>query len=327
MKHTISTILLALLFLAVPTSSTWGEETETIDVYHSLQVDKRTRTYTVVIPPQYFKGKKIPVVLVFHGAGMTTDVMRNVTKWEDFARTYGFLAVYPQAALDRNWNDGRNALLHQSHREKVDDVAFIRALLVDIKKKYNLDETRIYATGMSNGAMFAFRLAVEMPEQFAAVAPVIGAMARNLLQHPRPRRSLPILFVHGTKDDLVPYQGGRVQAGVLTFGKILSVDEAVRYWVKVNRCEKKPQITDIPDRDPNDDSRVKKIVYSSKKGAEVVLYKVIGGGHTWPGGPQYFPESMIGKINRDMDTSEAIWKFFCRHSRSQPVAKESGEKQ
>jgi polyhydroxybutyrate depolymerase len=94
-------------------------------------------------------------------------------------------------------------------------------------------------------------------------------------------------------------------------GRVLSVDQSIAYWVEKNGCSPMPVVTEVPDRDPADGTRVTRKVYVNEDdGTEVILYVVDGGGHTWPGGLQYLPSRVIGKTSRDIDANEVIWSFF-----------------
>ena len=119
------------------------------------------------------------------------------------------------------------------------------------------------------------------------------------------------MMINGTADPLVPWEGGYVHAFRKKLGKIISVPQTIEFWVARNGCSASPQISRLPDTDPEDGTSVQKSAYGQcTDGADVILYEIKGGGHTWPGGYQYFPEFLIGKTNRDLDASQAIWDFF-----------------
>lgn len=120
------------------------------------------------------------------------------------------------------------------------------------------------------------------------------------------------MFIQGTNDPLVHIEGGAV-AG--THGRNVSLDDAVYFWVDYNRATKKPDSSDLPHHDSNGTSVHRDIYSGGKQGTEVVVYTIRGGGHTWPGGQQYLPALLVGKVNHDIDASEVIWEFFSRHNR------------
>jgi polyhydroxybutyrate depolymerase len=129
-----------------------------------------------------------------------------------------------------------------------------------------------------------------------------------------PSRPVSVLIVNGTDDPLVPWEGGDIHLGRTKLGEVLSVADTVKFWVGKDQCASSPVITQLRDKDPADGTKVRKESYGGcQDGAEVVLYAIEGGGHTWPGGPQYLPESIIGRTSREFDASEVIWQFFKEH--------------
>jgi len=275
------------------------------------------RTYRIHIPPSYDKSKPMPLLIVLHGGGGTGKRMEKLTQggFNKLSDKEGFLVVYPDG-IEKNWNDGRENVKYRAHREKIDDVGFISALIDHLSKQYNLDIKRVYVTGISNGAMMSFRLGCELSEKIAAIAPVAGSMPENLPSRCSPSRPIPVLVISNTDDRLVSWEGGDIRFGRKTFGRALSVPETVKYWVNHNQCSSSPSISMEPDRDPKDGTRVRIESYDQcKEGTEVILCAIEGGGHTWPGGDQYLPKIIVGKTSRDIDANEVIWDFLKKHKR------------
>ena len=181
-----------------------------------------------------------------------------------------------------------------------------RELLNDLPNVVNVDSKRIYATGMSNGGMMCYRLAAELSDRIAAIAPVSGTMA---VERCKPRRPVPVMHFHGTDDKLVPFDGPAQQtAKVLNF---MSVEETIRIWAKINGCLIKPTISKLP-HTADDDTTVQRKTYGpGKAGAEVILFVIHGGGHTWPG--RQWPVPWLGKTTKDISASDQMWEFFKRH--------------
>jgi len=234
----------------------------------------------------------------------------------------GFVVVYPDG-LERHWNDGRGVGAYRAHRENIDDVGFLTALIDHLARGLPVDRARIYATGISNGGLMSFRLAREAATVIAAIAPVAISMSEQIARMRQPARAVPVLMMPGTQDPLVPYEGGEIGRALARggpgFGRVIPVAEAVRYWVEHNHCAPLPAVTVEPDRDPLDGTRVRREVYGScRDGTEVVLYAVEGGGHTWPGGLQYLPERIVGRTSRDINAAEVIWAFFRRFALRPP---------
>jgi len=227
--------------------------------------------------------------------------------------------VYPDG-IELNWNDGRmdEEANDRAHRENIDDVGFISALIDSMIQQFNADPERVFITGISNGAIMAYRLACELSHKITAIAPVAGNIPHMLLSVCSPTQHVSVLVINNVNDPIVPYYGGNIYAGVrkLNLGKVISTDESIGFWVDRNQCSALPVMTGEPDRSPKDGTNVISKKYTNDiDGTEVILYSVFGGGHTWPGGFQYLPARIIGKTSRDINANEIIWSFFKKHSR------------
>lgn len=272
-------------------------------------IDGVRRTYRLFVPPGIAAAGKVPLVLVFHGGGGDGRSMEGLTKFSDLAQQQGFIVAYPEG-IDHHWNDGRVDVQVQSSR--VDDLAFIRALITEIRRLYPIDPQRIFATGMSNGAIFAHYLAANNAELIAAIAPVAGGIADPFHKRFNPKAPVSVLIMQGTTDPLMPYQGGSLAKG--RRGKIISTDQAVQLWAKANGIAGQPSQARLPDVNTSDGCTVESYQWTGgKAGAEVTLYKQIGAGHTWPGGSQYMPPAFVGTVCRDINATSQIWSFFQAH--------------
>jgi polyhydroxybutyrate depolymerase len=274
------------------------------------------RTYRVYVPRTFDPGKPDPLVIALHGGFGTGKGMEKLSAggFNALADRHGFVVAYPDG-IERHWNDGRTGVSYVAHREKVDDVGFIGALMDALVKEFGLDPGRVYVTGASNGAMMCYRLALEMPTRIAAIAPVMCPLQTEYATVAVPEK-VPVLLIHGTDDPLAPFGGGPISSGTRKIGEVLSVEQTVRLWVDRNHASPTPVSTDLPDVDPDDGTRTRQQVYPAMEGgAEVVLCTVTGGGHTWPGGWQYLRERFIGKTSRDFDAATVIWHFFRNHAR------------
>lgn len=272
------------------------------------------RTYLLHVPPRYDAGTGWPLVLALHGGGGRGRSMPGLTGLSRLADRHGFLVVYPDG-VGRSWNDGREEPDIPAQRQRVDDVAFLAALIDALSRRYRVDAARVYATGISNGGFMSQRLACEASTRVAAIAPVAATMGVELAARCSPARPVPVLMVNGTDDPLVPFQGGQIRlpGGQLRPGRIASVADTVALWARHNGCAGSPRITREPDRDPTDGVTVRReALMGCGGGSEVTLYVMEGGGHVWPGGPQYLPSLIIGRTTGDIG-SEVIWGFFARH--------------
>lgn len=275
-----------------------------------IESDGVMRTYWQHIP-DHLPGKPVPLVLIFHGSGSDGASMEDFTKFSTLADHHGFIAVYPDAVA-ANWNDGRAVPGILSQAKNVDDVAFTSAIIEAVSKEHALDPKRIYATGFSNGGIFVYLLAEKLTSRFAAIASVSGGIAEPVAPDYKPSMPLSVFIVHGTKDPLVPYVGGEVDYS--HNGRIISTEDTVKKWITINGIEDRERTGELPDLDPSDHSRVKWTRWTfPKTKTELLLYTVVGAGHTWPSGPQFLPISTIGEVDRDFDGATAIWEFFEKH--------------
>jgi polyhydroxybutyrate depolymerase len=286
----------------------------------SIMHDNLKRTFSVYAPASFDKNVQMPVLIALHGRGTNGKGMMLVTKkgFNRLADKDGFLVVYPDG-IERSWNDGRRdaEANDRAHRDNINDVGLISALIDFMIAEYNTDPQRIYVTGISNGAMMAYRLACELSHRIAAIAPVDGNIPYLLADGCSPSEPVSVLAINNVLDPLVPFEGGEIHnhSKKIKLGKVISVKESIEFWVVRNGCLITPIFTEMPDTDPDDGTRVVREEYThGLKGTEVILYSIKGGGHTWPGGFQYLPERRIGKTSRDINANEIIWQFFKKHS-------------
>jgi polyhydroxybutyrate depolymerase len=290
------------------------------DLRTSFMHDSLKRTFIIYIPSSYDKTVQLPLVIALHGRGANGASMIILTHkgFNKMADNDGFIMVYPDG-IELNWNDGRmdEEANDRAHRENIDDVGFLSALIDSMIKDYNIDPKRVYVTGISNGAIMSYRLACELSDKITAIAPVDGNIPNLLFPECSPSEPVSVLSINNTDDPLVPFEGGYIY-GIrkINLGKVLSVNESIEFWVNRNKCSVTPVVTEEPDMDPKDGTRVTRKQYvNGIEGTEVILYAVDGGGHTWPGGFQYLPAGIIGKTCRDFDANEVIWSFFKNHTR------------
>jgi polyhydroxybutyrate depolymerase len=278
----------------------------------TLTVDGREREYLLHVP-QAPEGspQERPVVLAFHGGGSNAEAMVPFCGLNEKADREGFLAVYPNGVgrveRARTWNGGN--CCGYAQRRLVDDVQFVLLLLDDLKQATPVDEKRIYATGMSNGAMMCYRLAAELSDRIAAIAPVGGPLGTEDCS---PARPVPVCHFHGTEDQFAPYAGGR-GARSLSQTDFFSVEHTIRQWVRANGCRPDPQVEDLPPA-VDDGTRITRATYAGgREGVEVVLYTVHGGGHTWPGRQPAL--QFLGPSTRNLSANDVMWDFFQRFRR------------
>lgn len=329
----MTTLLALLIALVTPTFATSTES-------YPLQVNQMARRYVVHTPPSYQRGKPIPVVISIHGGGGNTDATEASTRMIAHSDRSGYLLVYPEGTgktfrgkLHATWNAGKCCA--SSVKNNIDDIAYFRAVIEDLKSRYSIDAKRIYATGLSNGGMMAYRIACEMSDQIAAIAPV---GSQDVTETCTPKRHVPTINIHGMLDQCVPYGGGpggdcfnkflhnmipivpmRAETSTIVFPKVV---DAVQTWAIKNGIPTSAKSTEF--------YRKGKTECSTKKGKtaneEVALCNVADGGHSWPGGHQgnacAKPNSrtcrlwleVVGPMSEELDANEVIWTFFSRHS-------------
>ena len=294
--HLILPVLM-LLPLGAPVLGP-GEHTRTVTI------EKRERSAIVHVPPSYDPRKPMPVVLVYHGASMNAKSMVYLTNLNETADKEGFIAVYPNGTGIGDflvWNAGGQTL------NVADDVAFTNKLLDDLESVFRVDKKRVYACGMSNGGMMCYRLAAELSDRIAAIAPVSGTTCVNDV---KPKRAVPIVHFHGTDDFLVPMDGPNKNLPLLI--RFQSLDSTIQTWLKCNRCKETPDVKELPNLAADKLPVTRKVYAAEKNGADVVVYTIDGGGHTWPGMGRHAP--FLGKTTFNISANELMWEFFKRHS-------------
>jgi polyhydroxybutyrate depolymerase len=261
----------------------------------TLEFGGRTRTY-LVHPPKGYEGKlPLPLVLVLHGAIQGAANVERMSGMSAEADKENFLAVYPngtsESGLAPTWNAG--ACCGYAQMNKVDDAGFLRALIDRLEHDYPIDPKRVFATGISNGGMMSYRLACEMADRIAAIAPVEGAQDVEC----RPSGPVSILIFHGTADFLVPYNGGKTPFQLGSKRSDSSVPSTVSFWMKQDRC------TTTPERQESTQLRIDTYT-GCKDGTGVTLYTIMGGRHMWPG-------TVLSRNN--IPATDIIWSFFAAH--------------
>lgn len=271
----------------------------------TVTVGEVERSFRVHVPPKYDAAQPMPVVVCFHGAVTSGPIIALYTGLDKKADEAGFIVAYPNGTgsnkLLLTWNSGGiPSAVPEAQR---DDVGFTRALLDDLERVLNVDKKRIFATGISNGGMMSHRLAVELSDRIAAVASVAGALA---LPNPKPKRRVPILEIHGDEDRLVPWNG-------LSLGQFMfrGVDKSIEFWVNHNHAAAKATVEKLPDQTDDGTTSTRYTHAAGEMGAEVVLVKIQGGGHTWPGSK--IDVQFLGRTPQDFTANDMIWEFFQRH--------------
>ncbi|MEQ9362781.1 MAG: PHB depolymerase family esterase, partial [Leptospirales bacterium] len=234
------------------------------DRVYELTHDGRDRSYILHRPAGAAPNAADPrpLLIVMHGGGGDARGVVDITRgrFNELADAENFYVVYP-TGFDKSWNDGRVDLRSTAHREMIDDVDFLKRVIASVAGEYAIDSGRIFSTGISNGGFMSMRLACELSDTVRAVAPVTAQLSQDLLSACKPRRAVGVLLVNGTDDPIVPYDGGTIELLWTKRGEILSTDDTLRFWAERNRCSKRPVVVELPDADPEDETRVDRVSY------------------------------------------------------------------
>lgn len=288
--------LISLLILACPCACALAQ-------VNTLMHKEEKRRYIVYTPPAYAAQpeKAFPLVINFHGGGMSMAEQMLYTQMNRAADRHQFIAVYP-AGIKQDWNVG----FGMSYLEGSDDIGFTEGLLARLKQDYRVDGRRVYATGLSRGGFFALRIAAELPQLFAAVASVGAPMPEPVLRHHAKPAPIGVLLMHGTADQVVTY-GGKP-------GGYLSAEDSYRYWLRQNGGAAAAPARLVIDLERGDGTDVT-LVEQGNGVHSVALVTIREGGHTWPGADPFNVGLPIGKTTRDIDANQVIWDFFSKHRR------------
>ncbi len=266
------------------------------------------RYYELHVPQSYNPGTPTPVILNFHGGGGNPESERTISLMDESSERYGYIVVYPQGTgakfrlINRHgytWNAGSCCGWAMKHH--IGDVAYTNALLDDLEAHFNVDKKRVFATGISNGAMMCFRLACQLSNRIAAIAPISGTMGYSGCRPPRP---VSVIYFQGTADKFMPFNGGK---GRLPGEYFESVDQTIAFWRQQDKITGPPRVVHR--------GQATGYYYGpGADGSEVALWVIKGGGHTWPGGQYGFlGKRVLGAITHDISANDLMWQFFQQH--------------
>jgi polyhydroxybutyrate depolymerase len=256
------------------------------------------REYLLYVPRSYDPSRPTPLVISMHGAGLWGAAQKETSQWNDLADEQRFIVVYPSGVGGKGvrvWRAEPGAGVKK-------DVRFISELIDTLEASYNIDSTRIYANGLSNGGGMSFVLSCTLSDRIAAVG-MVGAAQTMPWNWCTDKRAVPMIAFHGTADPDVPYNGG---SSWITARPFPSTPRWTANWARRNACGPTPvELTVAAD--------VTRREYTScADNASVVLYTVQGGGHTWPGGTP-LPEWFVGRTSRGISATRLMWAFFSDH--------------
>ena len=313
--------LLAIMAMVLPAGSTVVAQESSPGLHTGWMLElggnniTYNRTYEYYIPSSYDGSKEVPLLFSFHGLGSNGLDQIDLTKFDVLAEQEGFIAVFPYATdltgyscnvtlpplpgAEIQWNLGAGSLQYCAG---IDDVGFVADMVDWFEDNYDIDASRIYSTGMSDGALFSYLLAFNLTGTFAAIAPVCAPMPwgfGNLTTNP-----ITVILTHGTADPILSYYGYGGSGGNVTY----SVDDTIAFWCGIDDISTEPVET-VWGPTNRDSTVVHRYVYGGgTNGTRVILFKVEGGGHTWPGGVLY--SAYVGAVTTHIDGSAQIWKYL-----------------
>jgi polyhydroxybutyrate depolymerase len=280
------------------TSDSGGVTLEVGRSDHSITVDGRSRTYHAYVPSTV--DSVAPLVLMLHGGFGTGAQAEQSYGWDARADRGRFVVVYPDG-IDRAWNVG-GGCCGSPGASGVDDIAFLRAVVAEVSRARRIDPARVYATGISNGGLMAYRLACDT-DLFAAVGPDAATLLGDC---PSPARTS-VIHIHGTADQNIRYDGAPGQGYARIDGP--PIPELVARWRAVDGCAAAEVTTAGP---------VTTSVAACPDGRAVELVTIEGAGHQWPGAaPRPVIEKLLGTDppSNALDATAVIWSFFAAHPR------------
>lgn len=260
-------------------------------ITEQITLNGTTRSYRLHIPANAQTNQPAPLILNFHGLTSNGQEQETLSGMSPKADNFGYFVAYPDG-LDGHWNVAPG-------REGESDLQFVRELIQEISSAYPIDANRIYATGISNGGGISNRLACEMSDTIAAIAPVSGAF--NAWKNCNPSRPVPVLEFHGLDDQIAPYAGvgrGNVEP---------PIQEWAQAWAERDDCDSSPVIV-------NQTATMKEEQWNNcKSGVTVILYTLSGHGHSWPG-TNYLPDTIT---SHEVDATDLILAFFQKYTLSE----------
>ena len=277
-------------------------------------------SYWIHVPPSYDGSKAVPLVIMFTGSTsfrlmypfwfFRSSWIENYTEFSEKADEEGFITVYPNPKLmllDPPWEFYYNVGWYPVWRLKfIDDVGFIRDLIDKMEREYNINSSRIYVTGFSNGGYMSYSIGSYLSDIVAAIAPVAGAIGGRESEDepfyyiPTPTNPVSVIAFHGTNDLFVPYEGSSID---------ISVNESISFWVEHNSCNPTPE-----SYTSESGKIIRRTYINGDNGTEVVLYTTVGGDHWWPGNrlPPSGNSWLIDTI-QEISATDLIWEFFASH--------------
>ena len=316
-----SPILVCLVLLLTFLPAAAAQSIRAGDHSFSIRHGGRTRSYLVHVPSG---SGPFPVMIAYHGGGGEAQGFKNYAGLDAIADREHFIVVYPNGTgplPNRLLTFNGGGCCGFAEERKIDDVGFTIAVLDDLGRKTQIDRTRIYATGHSNGAIMAYRLAAEHADKIAAIVPVAGAMSVTTFA---PSRAVPVMHIHSVDDPRALYAGGIGPPfpGTNNRETHQPVEKALDQWIRVAGCTEPPKTAET--RRGRAGTReathsATRLVWSCGSGVEIAHWKLTGAGHGWPGNTRPgLAQAVVGPATTIVDAAEEAWKFASRFRLPEP---------
>ena len=285
----------------------------------TIIVDGEERSYIIHVPQSYDGEMEVPLVVVLHGGGGNAKNIEEVTDFTLKSEQEGFLVVYPEGTgiLKRKlhtWNVG--FCCGYALENNIDDVQFIESLITHLKQQYSINRSRVYATGMSNGGIMAYRLGAELSYIFAAIAPVVAQIGGQATEEeeiwriPEPEHPVSVMAFNGMQDTRVPYYGGPPINNSSHVYWWMGVNDSIGFWVEQNQC------TSFPKRNVSENGNIIIDTYTGGNArTEVVLVSIVDGTHSWPGGEKGWDKG--DEPTTEISATDMMWDFFVTHPKQE----------
>ena len=298
--HRIIPIPFLLLFMLI---SCGNEETGFVEE-RVIEHEGLERSFLIYVPKNI--KENAPLVVAIHGYTSSAKTLMGYSGINQIADKEGFLVAYPQGTKDSRDNNFFNVGYEFHSDSKVNDVNFIREIVLNLTKDYKLNSKRVFATGMSNGGDMSYLLACTSSDLFTAVAPVAGVMMKDTLENCNPEKKIPIFEIHGTKDSISKFEGDMNNED--KWGAYYDLPSTIKFWVNKHDLNEKETIQ-LENKNTEDGTTITfERYWSDESQREVWFYIVNDGNHTWPGMTGLFSRT----ANQDINSAEEIWKFFSK---------------
>lgn len=258
----------------------------------SILIEKNYRSFCYVKPPR----KAASLIFVMHGSGSNPLAIRKLAmKLEALSGKENIMLVYP-SGYKKYWNECRKAATSPPNLENINEGAFFSSMISLFKRKYAIDEKKVFAIGFSGGGHMAYKLALTMPEKVRAITAIVASLPDSTnMDCAEKKIAVPVMIVNGTADPLNKWEGGEIVLGTINMGRMRSTEDTFRYWAQLAGYSGNPGKEILPDTDPADGKIIERHTYRIPGKPEVVLLKVVGGKHDLP---------------NDLDVFVEAWRFF-----------------